>query len=97
MTGQVKTSEVKLGQIKSGWDRYSQVRTGQVWLRQVKLSWDRSSQVETCQFKLGKVKSVRSIRKLFVPKIFGPKFFKTINCDSNFFWKQIFWAQSFRI
>ena len=60
--------EVKLGQVKSSWERPSHVRTGQfcqVILDQVKLRQEKSGQVETGQVKLGKVKSDRSSRKFF--------------------------------
>ena len=56
-TRQVRKGQVRIGQLSSGQDKKSQVRTGQVKLRQVKTSQDLSSQSGTVQIKSGLVKS----------------------------------------
>ena len=74
-------SEYSSSHVITGQDRSSQFGSSQIKSGQVKSSYDRSSQVLTGQVKLGKVKSDRSSRKFFRPKIFF---------DTNLFWDQCF-------
>jgi len=84
MPGQVRTSKVRLGQVKPNWDKSCKVKTGQS-------SQDRSSQFGSNKFRPGQVKFgqvkpsydrssqvgiglvKQVISEIFLHKFFGPK------------------------